>query len=66
LASNADAAFEVRAGARQALRLARARLAARTDDAGIVLRQEIDRYLTQPTPNTPTPPLPLPPGEPIG
>ena len=66
LASNDRAAFEVRAGARQALRLARGRLAARTDSAGVVLRQTIDQYLSQPTPVPPTPPLPAPAGEPIG
>jgi Met-zincin/Domain of unknown function (DUF5117) len=66
LASNDRAAFEVRAGARRALRLARSRLTARTDAAGVVLRQSIDQYLSQPTPPTPTPPLPLPAGEPIG
>jgi Met-zincin len=66
LASNERAAFEVRAGARQALQLASRRLSARTDAAGVVLRQTIDRYLTQPTPPTPTPPLPTPQGEPIG
>jgi hypothetical protein len=66
LASNERAAFEVRAGARQGLGSARARLAPRTDTAGATLRQEIERYLTQPTPSAPTPALPLPPGEPIG
>jgi hypothetical protein len=66
LASNDRAAFEVRAGAREALRLARGKLTARTDAAGIALRQAIDRYLTQPTPSVPTPPLPTPAGEPIG
>jgi hypothetical protein len=53
-------------GAREALRLARGKLTARTDAVGIALRQAIDRYLTQPTPIVPTPPLPIPAGEPIG
>ena len=66
LASNDAAAFEVRAGARQALRLARGRLSARTDAAGVVLRQTIDQFLSQPTPPAQTAPLPTPQGEPIG
>ncbi len=66
LASNERAAFEVRAGARQGLRSARGRLSARTDTAGVALRQEIDRYLSRPVPGTSTPVLPLPAGEPIG
>lgn len=67
LASDQDAAFEVRASARMGLRRARTALAPATDSAGVALREDVDRYLTRPEPPaTRTPPLAQPAGEPIG
>jgi hypothetical protein len=67
LASNTDAAFAVRAVARQGLKTARASLGVASDPAGVALREDIDHYLARPeTPAPRTQPPAPPPGEPIG
>jgi hypothetical protein len=67
LASNVEASFAVRAGARHGLRAAHAALQAAGDATGIALREDIQHYLARPeTPAPRTPPSPTPPGEPIG
>ena len=67
LAANPNAAFQVRAGARLGLKLARARLATASDSAGVALREDIERFLNRPEVQSPRTPLPeTPPGEPIG
>ena len=67
LGSDTTAAYDVRAGARDALRLA-ARLLARPDDAGhTALVEDIERYLDDPAqPASPTEAPRVPQGEPIG
>jgi hypothetical protein len=67
LASNGDASFAVRAGARRGLRAAHVLLQTAGDATGTALREDIGRYLARPeTPAPRTPPSPIPPGEPIG
>ncbi len=67
LASNGDASFAVRAGARHGLRAAHVALQTAGDATGAALREDIQRYLARPeTPAPRTPPSPTPPGEPIG
>jgi hypothetical protein len=67
LASNADAAPQVRAEASAALRRIKATIAASTTAHAAGARDEIDRFLKRPdAPQKRTDPLPIPAGEPIG
>jgi hypothetical protein len=67
LSANPSATFEVRAGARAALRRIRTALASRTDSTAVALREVVGRHLERPDEPVKPSQLPrLPAGEPIG